>query len=465
MADNVNQITYLERLSNSSIFPSLNKCLALDKDSGQSSSSPSSLLLSSSSGRTLFFYKFNCMNDSATPKKEDKTDDLEILSSNRERSLTNQTILLYDSSSKVLTSSNGFSSENNAESSRIQMSSCNYAKCVNELPPPYSISNNDHCNQNLMLSEDEALDAFQMFLTRNSCYNYNITKQISTKKIAPCHSNQYVLETFYEERSAKWHQEELNDNICFQNYGSTPAIWDIEVEVPTMFHQKEIHLEIPNTASIKDCSSCLGKGLSQCISCHGLGKMNCVVCDGFGLFHHSYHTDNRSTEKALSLTSDYRHCHFCNGGKVNCTDCSSSGRASCKLCRGKGKVKMYLRLTVKWKTLKSQKIIDNLELPSKCINKVSGVIIFQEQSDRVYPLVDFPVDTVRTMSQKTIENHLKLLSYARIIKQRHFVYEIPVYEVHSVWRRKDLKYWIYGNENDVYCQEYYKKRISCCSIL
>ena len=133
-----------------------------------------------------------------------------------------------------------------------------------------------------MLSEDEALDAFRTFVTRNCCYNPNITKKIRTKQIAPCHGHQvqnnayffmlvdlyicyliykaitnifktfvqYVLETFYEERSTSWHQEPLTDQTFFsQSHDPTPSAWEIAVKIPIMFYQTELHMEIPNTAS------------------------------------------------------------------------------------------------------------------------------------------------------------------------------------------------------------------------
>ena len=64
---------------------------------------------------------------------------------------------------------------------------------------------------------------------------------------------QYMLETFYEERTTIWHQEPCtkNQHIDGVQNGSPPSAWDIEVAEPTVFQPKEIHVEVPHTASIK----------------------------------------------------------------------------------------------------------------------------------------------------------------------------------------------------------------------
>lgn len=63
---------------------------------------------------------------------------------------------------------------------------------------------------------------------------------------------QYVLETFYEERSTSWQQEPYtNQVIDSAENGTPPPPWNICVPKPKMFIQKELHLEVPHTASLK----------------------------------------------------------------------------------------------------------------------------------------------------------------------------------------------------------------------
>ena len=65
---------------------------------------------------------------------------------------------------------------------------------------------------------------------------------------------QYVLETFYEERTTIWHQEPYTSQLIDgPENGQPPLPWDISVPEPVMFQPKEIFKEVPHTASIKVC--------------------------------------------------------------------------------------------------------------------------------------------------------------------------------------------------------------------
>lgn len=62
---------------------------------------------------------------------------------------------------------------------------------------------------------------------------------------------QYILETFYEERSTSWKKEPyINQTIDGPSNGEPPIGWDISVTTPDIFQTKQTHLEIPHTASI-----------------------------------------------------------------------------------------------------------------------------------------------------------------------------------------------------------------------
>ena len=69
------------------------------------------------------------------------------------------------------------------------------------------------------------------------------------------------------------------------------------------------------------------------------------------------------------------------------------------------------------KTKKSHKVLDRTKLPNKCITEVSGAVVFQEQNDLVYPLLDFPEEDINKYSRKIIGSHSEQLRHARVIMQ------------------------------------------------
>ena len=79
--------------------------------------------------------------------------------------------------------------------------------------------------------------------------------------------------------------------------------------------------------------------------------------------------------------------------------------------------KTFFFLSFHRKIIKGHKVIEESKIPNKCIAEVSGKLVFQEENDRVYPLIDFPEDKINDMSRKLINSHKEQLKNARIIMQ------------------------------------------------
>ena len=94
------------------------------------------------------------------------------------------------------------------------------------------------------------------------------------------------------------------------------------------------------------------------------------------------------------------------------------------------------------KTKKSHKVLERTKLPNKCITEVSGALVFQEQNDLVYPLLDFPEEDINKYSRKIIGSHSEQLRHARVIMQvtlqTHHVYS--TLKLRSFPRRFNVKY-------------------------
>ena len=87
------------------------------------------------------------------------------------------------------------------------------------------------------------------------------------------------METFYQERYAKRHEEPYTDGqvIDGKENGPPPRFWDIPVPQPIPFRKDEVHIEVPHTASVKECAHCCGLGAKQCKECRGMGDVSTSV--------------------------------------------------------------------------------------------------------------------------------------------------------------------------------------------
>ncbi|RUS77160.1 hypothetical protein EGW08_015083 [Elysia chlorotica] len=145
----------------------------------------------------------------------------------------------------------------------------------------------------------------------------------------------YTLETFAESRSTKWVSEAFHGGNIYIT-GNPPGPWDIPANPPQLFHSSKIELEVPNTASVKPCHKCRGRGSTMCGFCHGRGRRNCFRCSGTG----------RRTE-FRDGSSEQVSCG-CMGGQEWCSSCNGRGMNECRKCSGRGNLRWFIQLTVKW---------------------------------------------------------------------------------------------------------------------
>ena len=74
-------------------------------------------------------------------------------------------------------------------------------------------------------------------------------------------------------------------------------------------------------------------------------------------------------------------------------------------------------LNVYRKLLKDDRIIERSHIPKQLFKEISGTSVFQEQNDRVYPLLDFPENGINDLSSKLIKGHNDQLKHAKIRMQ------------------------------------------------
>ncbi|XP_024072881.1 protein SSUH2 homolog [Terrapene carolina triunguis] len=299
------------------------------------------------------------------------------------------------------------------------------------------------------VSEDAAKEAFIQYAASKCCYSSAPAKEMVFRTLQPFNTYRYRLETFTESRSSDWkttpYKGEFVDSFLL---GPAPLPWTIQVEVPTMFTDNITRVKVPHTSSLKGCHNCRCSGRIRCRKCHGRGKIQCWICHGSG--------------KQLSKDR----CTHCRGsGRSRCNSCSGSGHKTCLTCAGKGQLLYYIELQVKWKNNIFEYVADQRSgFPADLFKEVTGQKMFVDEQSMVYPVVNFPDPSISQASQNAlVQHHTQFASTSRVLRQRQTIELIPLTKVEYEWQGKRYSYYVYGDENRVYAENYPKK--CCCSIM
>ncbi|XP_073498897.1 protein SSUH2 homolog [Phyllobates terribilis] len=160
-------------------------------------------------------------------------------------------------------------------------------------------------------------------------------------------------------------------------------------------------------------------------------------------------------------------CITCSGdGKTICYTCSAKGKVKCSNCSGQGKLITFLQMKVKWKNLESCLVLvfDKAEFPGNRFQKVSGDVLVLDEDTVVERITTFHESSINEASQRSIEQRAAALpANTKIVRQMQQVESLPFSKVHYTWGGKQGEYFIYGQENKAYCNNYPKK--CCCAIM
>ncbi|XP_078399929.1 protein SSUH2 homolog isoform X2 [Cetorhinus maximus] len=298
------------------------------------------------------------------------------------------------------------------------------------------------------IDEDAARQALIKFASDHVTYSRRPAEEMVFKALKPYNMYRYRLESFTESRSPEWKSEPYRNQIIDNcGFGPPPPPWEVAVDIPKMFEKSKKKIQVPQTASVKECHKCMATGKVPCNKCFQTGQVKCWVCLGKG---------NR-------LGND-RCDHCMGGGKLSCKHCSGYGCQECNECQGQGQLFFYIQLTVKWENNKFEQVVEQqCGFPTQVLSKVNGQQLFSDQQIQVYPVMNFPESRIKQASQQGIQEHwAQFGKSSRIIQQRHSIELIPVTEVHFQWKGKDHTYFVYGTENKVHAPEYPGKT---CTIM
>ncbi|XP_053154743.1 protein SSUH2 homolog [Hemicordylus capensis] len=308
------------------------------------------------------------------------------------------------------------------------------------------------------MTEDMARNMLRSFVHSKCCYGNRAAEELVIQELKQQTFYRYRLETFNETRLSEWNFEPYTNNLVDgpQN-GSSPRLWDINVQGPLMFQEDTKKCRVPHSSLVKECHKCHGRGRYKCSGCHGAGRMRCVTCSGAK--HKTKHQKHQKHQKR---------CQMCSGtGRKRCSTCSGRGNKTCATCQGEKKLLHFIQLLITWKNNVYEFISEHQsKFPRELLSKAIGENIFKDENTLVYPLVGFPYPEISLASQRAIAEHnAAFTSTSRILQQRQTIELIPVTEVHYQYAGKTYLYYVYGMENKVHALDYPERYCCGCTII
>ncbi|XP_004642202.1 protein SSUH2 homolog [Octodon degus] len=253
-------------------------------------------------------------------------------------------------------------------------------------------------------------------------------------------------------RGRVWTVQPLsNHSVDGPQRGTSPKLWDIQVQVPAMFQEDTRKSQVPHSSLVKDCHKCYGRGRYKCSSCHGSGMVRCPACSG-----------------AKRKARPPRRCPLCSGsGRRRCSVCSGSGSKACATCRGERKLVHFVQLVTTWRNSLFEFVSEpHLNCPRELLGKAKGENLFKDENSAVYPIVDFPLQEISLASRRGIQEHsAAVASRGRILQQRQTIELVPLTEVHYSYQGKASVYYVYGTDHQVYAVDYPERYCCGCTIV
>ncbi|CAH1773454.1 unnamed protein product, partial [Owenia fusiformis] len=305
-------------------------------------------------------------------------------------------------------------------------------------------------------TEDQAREALLQYVGQHCCYGKGAVNDLVFTNIKPSSGLHYVLETFTEMRSTAWTQAPYRGgHVDGPQFGVPPPAWSIASNFSNLFQTEVKTYEVPHTASIVQCHQCFSSGFIRCHRCYGRGSNRCISCHGTG--HRTTHRDGHAHRAT---------CFSCHGrGRKRCLTCRGHGMITCPTCQGYRQLKNFIELTVKYENHAEEYILEKTDMPDHLIKNVQGKTLFEQKLPRCWPMRTFPEPDINQCSNNLIMKHLDAYKMTNIIMQRQTLRAVPVSECAYTWKGDSKRYWVYGNEHQVYCPDYPQTCCWGCNIL
>lgn len=227
-------------------------------------------------------------------------------------------------------------------------------------------------------------------------------------------------------------------------------LWSLDAPAgaqPSELFVGQMHTrEVPNSAFVKRCHGCAGRGRIKCRSCHGVGYEVCLSCSGKGTTRGGAHSaaaacasggsssrrhqldsvdssDASGRRSALGERDSHQYgepggvcassgsvsggggggssasaasagwlaesCHFCHGaGQKRCWVCAGRAYTPCQACAGACQLRCYLGLTYTWLNHRDEAVLNNDDaiIPRERLRLAQGELLLDEQARSLEPL-------------------------------------------------------------------------------
>ncbi len=321
------------------------------------------------------------------------------------------------------------------------------------------------------LTLDAARQALELHVQSTKWLRRDLARKLRIDAFEPSGSFHIKARWFTEARSTSPAHEPYRGGLLDgPNNGRPPAPWDVPVPIPGSFIHQD-HIEpLPHTDEVRTCHGCNGGGTVTCPRCSGSRRVSCSHCGGDGRVNASRTvTRTNSQGQSETYTETYTEsCNVCGGdGKVTCPECNGDGNITCPTCRGATRLKHFVQLLVRWNTTVADKIIEKSDLPDSLVGGAQGIVIHAEEEDRLEPSAGggaggggpYRGGGARVNSEVDAECDRLLAAFrlprgAKLHRQSIHVRSVPVYEARYSWGKETRRFWVFGNDEQVYAPKY-----------
>ncbi|XP_013400639.1 protein SSUH2 homolog isoform X2 [Lingula anatina] len=306
------------------------------------------------------------------------------------------------------------------------------------------------------ISAEQAREALLQYVAEQCCYGSGTAKDMLINSIAPSSALHYTLSTFAEARKTFYDYDPFRgQHIDGPQYGQAPMPWQIPCEPQQLFLTHTKYLKVPHTSDIIPCFRCQRRGWLRCGRCRGRGQVRCNSCGG----------DGRKRVYRQKEWQDVR-CGSCGGdGRKRCLTCGGDGRVTCSKCKGYRDLERYVKLAVIFTNHIEDYILEETDMPDELVRDVGGIIIFEQVLPQVWPVTQYPVPQINQNSVALVEKHSRAFPNERQLMQKQELRAVPVSEVNYTWKEVNTRFWVYGNERQVYAPDYPQQCCWGCEIL
>lgn len=300
------------------------------------------------------------------------------------------------------------------------------------------------------LSEDAAREIINRWNDQRYFHIKYLGDKIFIKGIVPFTAYTVQLRSQYEDRSVRQASVAFAGGYVDQA-GKPPGPWEVPVQQPTDFEKRTEQLPIPHTDRVQMCPECVGQGQLGCPQCSGSGRSLCMWCRGTGYRQRpEFRTERDPMGNMVTRQIFVSERCSCDGGRVTCGTCGGNGRVVCSSCEGSGRVKVFDQLTVRFRPVAQQVVLDPTDVPDNEVARMTGDTIFNQRADLIESVPSFTPELDRQIQELLQKARADAARQTRLLFQHLHVERVHIHEVTYQYAGVDRRLWVCGKEEFVH---------------